>query len=164
MTIADKEIALFIRAGSVLPILRHQNELSLLEAIRNPIGLELYLDERSNAFGQLYLDDGNSFEYSTDKAKTLVHYHFHDGVLSAVKALPNDFHFEAAATKMITDVTIYGSQFEPLEVTDLTTGDELEFDWDSNINQLTIKNISYPVDDGLMHREPKDLLRVTYGQ
>lgn len=161
MTIADQEIALFIRSGSVLPILRHQNELSLLDAIKNPIGLELFLDSHANARGQLYLDDGDSFEYRTDKAKTLVHYNFHDGVLSTVKALPDEFHYEAAASKMITDVTIYGSQFEPLKVTDLATGTELEYEWDSHVNQLTIKNINYAVDDGLKHNEPRDLLRVT---
>lgn len=85
-------------------------------------------------------------------------------MLSTVKALPDDFHYEGAASKMITDVTIYGSQFEPLKVTDLTTGEELEYEWDSHVNQLTIKNLSFAVDDGLKHQEPRDMLKVTYGQ
>lgn len=122
MTIPDEEIALFVKAGSILPILLHQKELSLLNAIKNPIGLELYLGARAEAFGQLYLDDGDSFEYQTQRAKTLVHYHFHDNVLSAVKALPDDFVFDGASQKLITDVTIFGNQFVPSSVTDLATG------------------------------------------
>lgn len=51
MTIPDEEIALFVKAGSILPILLHQKELSLLNAIKNPIGLELYLGARAEAFG-----------------------------------------------------------------------------------------------------------------
>jgi len=54
----DLGMAVWIMAGSIIPVLNHQNELSLLRAINNPIRLEIYLDEEGSAAGTLVLDDG----------------------------------------------------------------------------------------------------------
>jgi len=42
--------------------------MALLPCIKNPIRLEVYLDEDDSAGGNLYLDDGETYEYmnSTD--------------------------------------------------------------------------------------------------
>ena len=54
----DLELGLYVRGGSIVPILEHKRELSLLRAIDNPISLQVYLDESSSASGKLMLDDG----------------------------------------------------------------------------------------------------------
>ena len=36
------EQAIFVKYGTILPILLHRNELSIIEALENPIRLEIY--------------------------------------------------------------------------------------------------------------------------
>jgi len=49
---------MWAKGGSIIPILNHQKELSLLRAIVNPIKLEVYTDSSKAASGSLVLDDG----------------------------------------------------------------------------------------------------------
>lgn len=51
------EIALWVRGGTILPVLDHNKELSLLEAYKNPVALKVYPDAENKAFGKLLLDD-----------------------------------------------------------------------------------------------------------
>ena len=62
-TLTDLEQAVFVRGGSVIPILLHEDCMALLPCIRNPIRLEVYLDENDEASGELYLDDGETYEF-----------------------------------------------------------------------------------------------------
>ena len=62
-TLPDLEQAVFVRGGSVIPILLHEDCMALLPCIRNPIRLEVYLDENDEASGELYLDDGETYEF-----------------------------------------------------------------------------------------------------
>lgn len=58
---------MWARAGSIIPILNHKRELSLLRALVNPICLNIYADAMTmEATGQLVLDDG--FTTSTHKS------------------------------------------------------------------------------------------------
>jgi len=43
--INDMEQGTFIKGGSIVPILAHKRELSLLNAIKNDVKLEIYPDE-----------------------------------------------------------------------------------------------------------------------
>lgn len=47
----DIEIPMWVKAGTILPILDHKRELSLLRAIRNPLALEIFVDEKQTAEG-----------------------------------------------------------------------------------------------------------------
>ena len=40
----DDEMAIWIKAGSIIPILNHKRELSLKRALPNPIILQIYID------------------------------------------------------------------------------------------------------------------------
>lgn len=42
--IPDMEQGLYVKGGSILPMLLHKRELSLLNAIKNNVGLEIYPD------------------------------------------------------------------------------------------------------------------------
>ena len=66
----DLEQAVFVRGGSILPILLHEDCMSLLTCMRNDIRLEVYPDETYSAVGTLYLDDGSSFEYLDTDTKS----------------------------------------------------------------------------------------------
>ena len=62
----DLEQAVFIRGGSVLPILEHEGCLALLQCFQNQVRFEVYLDDNREAQGELYLDDGETYEYLND--------------------------------------------------------------------------------------------------
>ena len=70
--LTDLELGLYVRGGSIVPILEHKRELSLLRAIDNPISLHVYLDDASSASGKLMLDDGLSTK--PDKLVTAFNY------------------------------------------------------------------------------------------
>jgi len=90
--------------------------LAILRAIHDPIELQIYLDRDNSAEGLLYLDDGQSFRYKTHNEKTLMHYSFEEGVLTATKLLDSEYHF--AFKKQIDSVSIYGVSSIPSEVRD----------------------------------------------
>jgi alpha-glucosidase (family GH31 glycosyl hydrolase) len=51
----------FARAGKVIPRLVTQ-QLSILNAINDPIDIEIYLDDSKRATGQMYVDEWDGFE------------------------------------------------------------------------------------------------------
>ena len=54
---------IFVRGGSILPILGHHRELSLLQALQeSSIDFRVFLDREMYAAGRLYLDDGRSLD------------------------------------------------------------------------------------------------------
>ena len=71
VTLSDLEQAVFVRGGSILPILKHDDCLAILACINNDIRLEVYPDsgDEDSGMGLLYLDDGRSFDYSIDADK-----------------------------------------------------------------------------------------------
>jgi len=66
--LSDLEQAAFVRGGSILPILQHDDCMALLPCMRNDITLEVYPDASGNALGSIYLDDGFSFFYTTNES------------------------------------------------------------------------------------------------
>lgn len=68
--LGDLEQAVFIRGGSIIPILLHDDCVSLIPCMLNDIRLEVYPSESGYAHGSLYLDDGSSFEFSDRDAKS----------------------------------------------------------------------------------------------
>ena len=62
-TLSDLEQAVYIRGGTILPILEHDDCMALLPCMGNDINLEVYPDQSDRASGFLYLDDGSSFDY-----------------------------------------------------------------------------------------------------
>ena len=56
--LTDLDLGLYIRGGSIVPVLNHTRQLSLLRAIDDPISLHVFLDSTSSASGKLVLDDG----------------------------------------------------------------------------------------------------------
>jgi alpha-glucosidase (family GH31 glycosyl hydrolase) len=53
---------IFVRGGTILPLLLHKNALSLQRAIHNDIKLEVYV-RSGKASGMVYMDDGETFAY-----------------------------------------------------------------------------------------------------
>lgn len=83
--------------------------MSLLETLENALTLIIYLDSKKEAQGYIYLDDGTTFGYRDDCQKTFVRFNFDsNGMLSATRDIEDGCMYDGAATKMITQVKIYG--------------------------------------------------------
>ena len=65
MALPDLEQAVFVRGGTILPILLHDNCVSLLSCMSNEVRFEVYLDSNKKASGTLYLDDGETLIYKS---------------------------------------------------------------------------------------------------
>jgi len=78
-----------VKGGSILPILAHKRELSLLNAIKNNIRLDIYPDSHNFAHGMLYLDDGESMDHLKGK-NTLLSYKYMNSMLTATKLNPTE--------------------------------------------------------------------------
>jgi len=61
--LGDLEQAVFVKSGSILPILLHDDCMSILDCVENSIRVEVYLDQSGNAAGSLYVDDGESMAH-----------------------------------------------------------------------------------------------------
>jgi alpha-glucosidase (family GH31 glycosyl hydrolase) len=73
--LTDLQQAIWIRAGSIVPLLAHNNELSLLRALEHGISLDVFLKSDLTAEGTVVLDDGwstkpdkSTFNFSFDSA------------------------------------------------------------------------------------------------
>jgi alpha 1,3-glucosidase len=74
---------LFVQGGTILPLLIHDNCLSILSCINNPISLEIYLDENGEAIGEMYVDDGETFNYQQEDQSALIRFTFASNTLSS---------------------------------------------------------------------------------
>lgn len=61
--LSDDDFKVFVKAGSILPILLHDDCGSILECLENNVQLSIYVDQSGNASGSIYLDDGQSYVY-----------------------------------------------------------------------------------------------------
>jgi len=77
MQYSDLEIGMWVKGGSILPILLHDNALSVLRAIDKPIKLEVFPNKDSLAIGYLVLDDG----WSTKPNKSILNYLYQSDTL-----------------------------------------------------------------------------------
>ena len=83
MLLENLEVALYVKSGSVIPVKLHNRAQSILRTIRAPIRLDIYLSgDGEQAEGLLYLDDGESFRYQTNKEKALIKYTYQSGKLT----------------------------------------------------------------------------------
>jgi len=104
-----KENGIYVKSGTILPMLAHDEELSILRAFNNPIELEVYIDvNRFDAKGRIILDDG----LSTNAAFTEVLLKYENNVLSIGTGKGSTFD----SGKKITRVRIYGLGSHPREI------------------------------------------------
>ena len=95
-------------------MLQHSTETSLLQAIDNALTLDIYLDQSDgSASGYIYMDDGQTFNYRDQCEKTLVEFTFqpsgeHETTFEAEKKVRDECKLDAAASKQITRVNVYG--------------------------------------------------------
>jgi mannosyl-oligosaccharide alpha-1,3-glucosidase len=110
----DLEQAVFIKGGSVMPTLLHDDCYALTKCINDKIRLDVYIDDNGRASGSLYTDDGISFEHETDAAFAEVNFTYDGGFRSSRVSDASKYDFPKSQT--IDQVVIYGLSEEPNEV------------------------------------------------
>jgi alpha-glucosidase (family GH31 glycosyl hydrolase) len=145
------EMPVFYRAGSILPILLHENALSLLRAINNNIALEIYPTSQGSAEGNLVLDDGWSTK--TDVSRYVFNY-----VSSGLLSMTMEGNYKSG--KAIASVSIYGVKSEPLMVVNLTTQEEVSFVYDSKAMSVQINALNFSLDQD--NTTQIDLVQLTW--
>lgn len=145
-SLTDLEQAVFVRAGSILPILLHEDCYALLPCINNDVRLEVYPDSNGAASGGLYLDDGSSLEYSTarDSDSAWHSFTYADGTFSTDFDWGNGY----GNVPVVTTVIFYGMSAKPTAVKN-SNGDDLTTIYESSTEtlyvQLTDNTKSYNV-------------------
>lgn len=61
--LSDLEQGIFVKGGTILPLLEHDGCMALLACITNSIQLEVYLDKEFASTGEMYVDDGETFDF-----------------------------------------------------------------------------------------------------
>ena len=119
--LSDLEQAVFVRAGSILPILLHDDCESLIPCMRNDIRLEVYPDSiYGAASGSLYLDDGASYEFTDrDNKSARLNINFANFALFVGVEHGNNYQ----DIPNVQSVVIYGVSEVPKSI---TTGDGSE--------------------------------------
>lgn len=79
----DLEQAVFIKGGSVMPVLLHDDCYALTKCINDKIRLDVYIDDNNHASGSLYTDDGTSFKHETDSEFAEVNFTYDGGFRSS---------------------------------------------------------------------------------
>lgn len=145
------EMPVFYRAGSILPILLHENALSLLRAINKDLALEIYPTSQGYADGSLVLDDGWSTK--TDESRYAFSY-------SSLGVLSMKVEGNYTSGKNISTVSIYGVKSEPLMAVNLLTKEEVSFIYDTKAMSVLINDLNISLDStGQSHI---DLVQLTW--
>jgi len=109
----DLEQAVFIRGGTILPKLLHDNCYALSQCYWSKIRLEVYIDSYNSATGSLYTDDGVSFDHITKGLYTIVNFNY-NGSLTSKRSEGTDYAFPSSQT--IDQIAIYGLTQTPIAV------------------------------------------------
>jgi len=173
--VADEEQGTFVKGGSILPTLNFaDNRQSLLDAINDPIRLEVYprhkvtTKDQPHAAGTLYLDDGESHAH-LNYERTQVHFLCNGETLSVMKVLHDKNLYVPAATKLIDEVLVFGIKQAPKAVLNkfAMRGNkqgkvETEFVYIESSREIHVYNLRIPVDEDLFYGKEQDLLQVIY--
>ena len=129
----DLEQAVFIKGGSIIPTLLHDECFALMACFHNKIRLDVYLDDNLQASGSLFADDGVSFKYKTEHAYALVKFTFKENdvmyLKSEVVSQVSKDSYEFPVTQTVEIVAIYGWTTEPLAV--LNNGIHCDFNYNN---------------------------------
>lgn len=121
--------------------------MALLACIENPITLEVYSDADNDAFGELYLDDGETFDFKTDESKSaLVQFTFDGTTLSSAFETGSDYALPV--TQQVTKVIIYGVETAPVLV--LAANIEVDFIYDVEKKAVITSGFSMKLGQGKM--------------
>ncbi|KFU83540.1 Neutral alpha-glucosidase C, partial [Chaetura pelagica] len=140
-----ENIPVFQRGGTVIPLKTTAGK-STEWMIDTSYELHVALDTQACAIGELYLDDGHSFQYLHKKQFLYRKFFFHKNILSSSC---RDENGQYHTTCVVERVVVLGFGQQPTFVTACTKdGKEKEviFKYDTKTSALTLENLALSVD------------------
>ncbi|XP_034968102.2 neutral alpha-glucosidase C isoform X2 [Zootoca vivipara] len=139
------------RGGTVIPLKTSVGKSTEL-MVDVPYELRIALDTKESAVGELYLDDGHSFQYLHEKKFLLRKFTFHKNIFSSRCADENgQFHTKC----VVEQILILGIKKQPSSVTaSIYDGKDqaVTFTYDAKISVLTLQKLSLNVGiDWVLH-------------
>jgi len=138
-----ESIPVYQRGGSIIPRkLRLRRSTQMMSS--DPYTLYMALDSAERASGDLYMDDGHSFDYETKKHYGLAH--FSVDWKAAASNIRNEVSTESdwavndddlQSRHMVERIVVMGVKEEPKSLT--LQSDPLDFDYESETNILIIR-------------------------
>jgi len=106
------------------------------------VTLEVYLDSNGNAYGSLYLDDGETFAYLDENGSSLIRFSYEYNTLSSSFASGSKYNFPE--TQKVTKIVIYGLESNPAVV----LGGNVEIDYLYNAEKKALYTSGYEFELG----------------
>lgn len=121
-----ERIPAFVKGGSILPFWTRVRR-STFSMMGDPYTLLVALDDRQQAKGSLYLDDGHSFEYQSKSAFIVKNFHFEQDTLSAT----SEFFGQYSLSNLIEKIEFWGLKQKPSSILlqKSTSQEQLEFEF-----------------------------------
>jgi len=129
--LGDLEQAVYVKEGSILPLLLHDGCMSLLDCIDNSLRLEVYQNMYGMAEGYIYLDDGESNEHMNGEYEVF-EFEFSANRLS-VSSISKESY---VSTRTVDQVAVYGYGLDPLAVTQ--DGKSLDWTFENDVLEITL--------------------------
>jgi len=108
-----EEIGAFIKAGSIIAR-KYIRRLSALQTLQDDFMLDIYITQDSKlAKGQLYLDDGETFNHATKQEYSLIEFSYVDGLFFIKTPHSN---YRSGQSFIIDEVNIFGVRYPPRKV------------------------------------------------
>ena len=121
--------------------------MAILACIKNEITLEVFIDKNGNSYGNLYLDDGESFNYLVDEdASTSIGFSYEFNTLSSYFFSGNGFDFPE--TQVVTKILIHGLESRPAVV--LAGNVEADYIYDTTRKTLMTSGFVLKLGQGKM--------------
>ena len=168
--IAEQEQGVWIREGSVIPLLNFDREkMSLLQAINDPIALLVYPNLATDlADGDLYMDDGQTHNY-LDGERLQVQFNWDGSKMTITKTISDDNNFPQASGKFINKAQIFNVTAPPVSVKNSYINSminqipvDIEWMYNPEESSLVLHDFLIPVDSGLFYGEPVVLFEVIW--
>jgi alpha 1,3-glucosidase len=121
--------AVFLRGGSVLPYQRRIRRASAIMA-RDPYALIVALDKHGKAKGELYIDDGETFDFMKG-GFIAISYAFDGGKFTAVAVgEAKKSEFGKSFSGLVEQIKVVGLKASPTDIVN-GKGQSLRFDWEN---------------------------------
>jgi hypothetical protein len=132
-------IPFYVKSGSIVP-LKLVKRRSTSEMAEDPISLRIFIDKKTDtAKGQVYLDDGKSYDFIQNTASSFLHFKYDNGKISCASDLLN---FQGPQIDQIELIGIGGGLVSNAK---LNTGENLEIVQGKKAGEWVIKAVGISI-------------------
>lgn len=111
------DIPVFLRGGKIVPVFSTV-DVSAIRTVRRPLTLYVALDENGEAEGEVYLDDGVTFEFETEMKRIHRKLRFVENKLVSESIVESAVVPDLLVENIVERIVVYGCRQTPTSVAD----------------------------------------------